>query len=793
MRRVATLLFLLLCSLPFGISLAGCGGSGTSSQYCNGSSGPLIGQAQNITLQPQIGGISLNFAQSTNINTPTATDCKGNAVSISRYTYAAPAAQAAGVLDINPSNGSLCAGVWNRNSPGGTPDFSTCSSTGKSGIAELTASGGGAASNKIFVYIHPVVTSIEIGTRNPAFGCDVDPATDCPGYTASIPPATNVGIYNPNDCISFGQSAQLVLRFYQGPKSATLPDPNNITFVAGHATLNATTPSLVTFNNDNGVVTATAPGSTVVTASLGPGGTTTSNAGFIAVCAPRSIVINTPNAVNGTVSINANNTEALTATAIDTKGVQISGLNLTYTSTSPIATPASSIGITPAFAGGAAINAICLPPTCNPAPLEEVGRYPNGTPAQNGKPVASNTIVTNTPGTTSSLIWVSSTDSQYLLPIDLTTNTVSTPTRLPYPPTSMVLTQDGTSIFLGSNSGLMTFATGSNGVTRIDQSIQGLVLSPSPNSLQVVATDPQRQLVYIYQPNSGTVINSFHGVGTRAAWSTDGQTAYIVTADNHLLVYSSSTSWHSYDLSSAGALNDVTGAVPAVGAFIGASTTINARSYCPNTTTAVTDYFPQAGSLTASAAIGDRLAATNDGKHLLDVRLATANGTPVLNDLLLGNGAGLPTQECPENGSTPSFTATTNTVVVTGLQAGAVTGIFPASDSSIAFITNTAATGAPSTGAVIAAYRPATTGAGTISNVPLASGATAAISGAISTDNKTFFAGTSGDNLLHFINVTTLADASQINPRLPSLSNPSGTAVPNLIVARPRAATATGQ
>ncbi len=790
MRRVVTLFFLLFCALPFGISLAGCGG-GSSSQYCNGSSGPLIGQAQNITLQPQIGGISLNFAQSSTITTPTATDCKGNAVSIGRFTYAAPAAQAAGILDINPNTGSVCAGVWNRNSPGGVPDFSTCSPTGKSGIAEITASGSGASSNKILVYIHPVVTNIEIGTRNPANGCDVDPATDCPGYTASIPPAANVGIYNPNDCISFGQSAQLVLRFYKGPKSATLPDPNNITFTAGHALLNATTPGLVTFNNDNGVVTATAPGSTVVTASLGVGGTTTSNSGFVSVCAPRSIVINTPNALSGSVNVNVNNTEALTATAIDTKGVTISGLSLTYTSSSPIATPASGVGITPAFAGGAAINAICLPPTCNPAPLEAVGRYPNGTPAQNGKPVASNTLVSNTSGTSSSLIWVSSTDSQYLLPIDLTATTVTTPTRLPYQPNSMVLTQDGTSIFLGSSSGLMTFSTGSNGVTRIDQSIQGQVLSPSPNSTQVVATDPQRQLVYIYQPNNSTVLTSYAGVGTRATWSTDGQTAYVITADNHLLVYNTFTSWHAYDLSAAGALNDVIGAIPAVGAFIGSASSVSGRSYCPNTTTAVTDYYPQAANFAASAAVSDRLTATNDGKHLLDARLATANGTPVVNDLLLGNGTGLPTQQCPENGSTPAFAATNSTVALTGLQAGSLTGIFAASDSSIAFLTNTAATGAPSTGAVIAAYKPAVSGAGTVSTVKLANGATAAVGGVISTDNKTFYAGTSGDNLLHFINATTLTDTSQINPRLPSLSNPSGTAVPNLIVARPRTAIAT--
>ncbi len=395
----------------------------------------------------------------------------------------------------------------------------------------------------------------------------------------------------------------------------------------------------------------------------------------------------------------------------------------------------------------------------------------------------------NAPGTSSSLIWTASTDSLYLLPLDLTTNSVPAPTKLPYQPNSMVLTQDGSSIFLGSSSAFMTYATGTNSVTRTDVTIQGPVLAASPDSANVVVTDPARKLIYIYQPASSAVVSSFRGLGTRAAYTPDGTTAYVLTLDNRLLVYNTTTSWHSYDLSANGTLNDVVSAIPAVGGFIGTSTAVNGRSYCPNTTTAVTDFYPQASNTTVSAAVIDRLAATNDGKHLLDVRLAGANGTPIVNDLLLGGGTGLPTQQCPLNGTTPAFTTTVNTAVLTGLLAGTVTGIYPASDSSIAFITNTPATGASATGALLSAYRPSASGAGTVSSVTLASGATAAVAGAVSSDNRFFFAGTSGDNKLHFITVSSLTDTRQITPNLPSVST-GGTAVPNLVVSRPRTALA---
>ncbi len=771
----------------------GCGGSSSAAgTYCSGSSGPRLGQVATVTLQPQTGDISLSYTQTATLNSPTATDCKGSAVAISRIVYSAGDAATNGILDINPSGG-LCAGLWNRNSPGNIADYTTCNATGKSGVATVTATANGVGSNQVLVYVHPIVTDIEIGAAST--DCANDPATNCPQYASiAVPIATSTPAYSPNDCLSFGQSARLVARFYDGPATVA---GNNITYVAGHARFTAQTGGLVTINTDgSGIVTASAPGSTVVTAALGgvdsSTPTTTSNAGIVSVCPPKSITINTLNAVNGAVSVNVGSTENITATVVDTKNVTITGLALTYNSTNPVTTIASSGGIIPVFAGGAGVNALCLPPSCNPAPIASIGRYPNGSPSGNGKPVSSNNIAVTTPGTSSSLIWVASTDSLYLLPIDLTAGTIPTPTRLPFVPNSMVLTQNGTSIFLGSANGLMTFSTAGNSVTSTNIALQGQVLAASPSSTQVIVTDPLRNTVSLVTASTGVVNTSFAGVGTRAAFTPDGTAVYVITSDNHLLVYSTLTSWHQYDLSAAGAIDDVVAAIPAVGAFVGTTTSVNGRSYCPNTVMATTDYYPQASNTTLSAAVVDRLAATNDGKHLLDVRLANVNGTPVINDLLLGGGAGLPVQECPEDGSTPAFTTAVNTTAATGLTAGTVTGLYPASDSSLAVITNTAATGQSNTTATVALYRPTATGAGTVSTIPLASGATAAVAGALSSDSRFFYAGTSGDNLLHYLTLATLTDTKQINPQLPSVSA-SGTAVPNLIVLRPRTALVAGQ
>jgi trimeric autotransporter adhesin len=228
-RRFLSLFILLFFALPVGISLSGCA-KGTSSVFCSGTIGPRVGDPQTITLTPTVGGLSMGFGQTQNVTTPTAADCKNNTVSISKYTYSTVDpnnAAAIPVADVNPTTGQLCAGTWNRNTPGGVADYTFCTSTGKSGTAALTASGGGANSNKVLVYVHPQITAITLGTAST--DCTNDPATNCPQYTASS--LTTAEPYVPNTCISFGTARQLVARFYAGT--------DNITYSAGHATFTA--------------------------------------------------------------------------------------------------------------------------------------------------------------------------------------------------------------------------------------------------------------------------------------------------------------------------------------------------------------------------------------------------------------------------------------------------------------------------------------------------------------------------------------------------------------------------
>lgn len=778
-RRFFSLFILLFFALPVGISLSGCAKS-TSSTYCSGTSGAHVGDAQNITLTPTVGGISMSYGQTQNVTTPTATDCKANTVSISKYTYATVDTTNAAnvpVADVNPTTGQLCAGTWNRNTPGGVADYTYCTSTGKSGTVSLTASGGGANSNKVIVYVHPQITAITLGTAST--DCTNDPATNCSQYTAST--ITSAAAYVPNTCMSFGTARQLVARFYAGT--------DNITYTAGHATFTAQTSGLLTFEDTSGVATAIAPGTTIVTATIAQ---TVSTAGLMSVCPPKSIVISTANATNGTVIVNPNTTEPLTAVVKDTNGVTLTGLNLTVTSTNPIAIPASSSSIAPVFPGTAAVNAFCLPPSCNPSPYGNVGLL--GT----GKPVASNTITDTTPGSNSTRLWVSSTDSQYVTPIDLSTGVVSSPTKLPYTPTSMIMSQNGATIFMGSDTALMTYGTSNNTVSGTYPTLQGSLLTVSPDSLTAVVSDPTRKIITIYNTSTPATVSTYAGVGTRAAYTPDGSTLYVLTNTNHLLVYSTFTSWQDYDLS-AGGTTDVAIAVPSVGAFVTGTTAVNARSYCPDSTGSSTVFYPQAANFTVSAATGDRAVTTNDGKHLLDLRLATSGGTPIMNDITFptstaNDGSGgtrtfsgvLPSGDCPEAGTAPVFGLAANTSVLTGVNAASISGIYATSDATQAFATYLPVTGATSTGTKLPVYTTATSGVGTVSSVTLANGATAPVSGVFSSDNKTFYTGTSGDNLVHLITRSTLTDSSQVNPKLPSLSNGANTAVPNLLVQYPR-------
>jgi hypothetical protein len=151
MRRFVTFFVLLLVSVPFGISISGCGKKDPV-VFCNASSGDggvVVGQLNNIVLQPVIYGISLNYGQIGQLSTPVGTDCKGTAVSVKAYTYGS---RDVSIVDINPATGALCAGTWNRNL-NVIPDFTVCtapvSPNANNSVTYLTAEANGVTSNPI--------------------------------------------------------------------------------------------------------------------------------------------------------------------------------------------------------------------------------------------------------------------------------------------------------------------------------------------------------------------------------------------------------------------------------------------------------------------------------------------------------------------------------------------------------------------------------------------------------------------------------------------------------------------
>jgi trimeric autotransporter adhesin len=805
MRRFVTLAVLLLFTIPFGVSISGCSKKSPTIYCSGGDSGIPVGQVTTITLSPQIFGISLNFAQIGQVSTPVATDCKGTTETVSKYTYGTFLADGTPdmtIADVEPTNGRLCAGTWNRNTGGGIADFTTCNPTNKSGTVYVIASGSGASSNPLPIFVHPVVTSVVLGPLST--DCVNDPATNCSpaAFTTqttsctvmangccTTPVTTTAAFASQNSCASQATTGQLAARVYQ---NASQTPANNISCQVGHLSYTAQIPAVVSIDQ-NGVATAQQPGSTVITANISNAG---SSAGFFSTCPPTTISLCIPsgNTCVPSLSVNPNNTQPITSLVMDKNGTILTGLSLEFESTTPTTIPATTAGtVTPTFPGSAAITAVCQPPSCNPSPFNQIGLFGNG------KPVTSNPVTITAPGTNSEIIYIASTNSRYLVPVDFTQPQLGNPVQLPYVPNSMVISDDGSSIYMGSSFELMTFNALSNTVTAQDPSVTGTVLAVSPNGSTVVMTDPIRQFVYLYT-TSGTagVQSQYGGVGTSAAFSPDSQTVYItlgdynsatgvITPNNQLLVHSQFTGW--YVTTSAQATPNVTIGVPSVGAFFAGNPT-TARSYCPVTTTTTTGgqvttsstttniFYPDAGVMAPATSL---VAATNDGLHIL-------GSTPTtFTDLAIPSG--LPINNCPLPDGTPvQFTtnvAFSGTLPVT---ATAVTGVFPTSDSKIAFVTYTG------TGGVVPTYTPQPTGAGTLGSIPLSTALgtpIAPVAGAVSADNQTFYAGTSGDNAVHLITKQTNGSYQDVTtPLAPKLPDANGNIVaPNLLVQKPRKAT----
>ena len=587
----------------------------------------------------------------------------------------------------------------------------------------------------------------------------------------------------------------------------------------GTLTYSVGTASVASINSETNQITAESPGTTLITASVAGSG---SSAGYFTTCPPQSINLTLSNGeTSGTITQGV--TQNLVTTVTDTQGNIITGLTLDYQLTDPVDISVGGAGsVGASYPGVASVYAICQPTTCNPSPISEVGLF------ETGLSISSNSVTITTPGTASDYLWLAAPgQSQYFLPIELTSGTVGASVKLPYVPNSMVMDRTGTNLYFGSSTELMSYATSSNTITKQDVNVPGVVLAVSPNNSTVLINDQSRQVFYLYSPSSGTG-TSFGGLGNAAAWTPDSKTLYItdnaalnnppeITGHSDMLyVYTAATGWTTYPLppsplpagaipasnlqpnvavSSTKQVPAIT--IPGVGAYLRGAPTV-AHTWCPSGTVgnyASMSFYPQGDAVYSDPndtdpVQTDALTATTDGQHILGAALI--GGGITLSDI----GVSIPTLagtntpiECPfaVSGTAPNQVQTLSPLTIThtvnqfpltpppalgNVNAIAVNQVVASPASKLAFVTYQA--DPANTNALLPYYVP---GSGKVDFLTLNGSAniSAPVAGAFSPDNKTFFVSTSGDNMLHFIGVPAtpsnppLADSQPpISPSLPA-------------------------
>ena len=794
MQRFLTFVVLSLLTVPVGLSIQGC--ANKNANYCNGSGyGYNKTQPVSISLQPQTTGLSVAFSQTSQLQAPTAENCTGGSASVGTYTYGTTDRT---IADVSPT-GAVCGGSWNLHTPA-VAAYTTCIPTNKTGIAYMTASAAGFTSNQVAVYSHPPITSLAVsGPTN---------------ITTGQPECLSQGLTSQLDATAYytNSAGQQVLLCSPNILANGSYGPNDCNNVIGHLTYSAASGGIVTIDQ-NGVATAQAPGSTLITGTIAQ---TSSNAGYFYTCPPAKIALSVASTGATSASVTLNTPLALTATVTDVNNNVINGLALSYVSTNPGSIAVSATGaVTAAFPSNSAITAICQPTTCNPAPINEMGTLGTGVPA------ISNFVQIASPGKNSTYVWISSPGSPYFVPIDLSTGTIGNQIKLPYSPNSMVLDPTGTTLYFGSYHELMTYTAATNGLASEVSAVPGVVLAVSPTNTSVVVNDQLRGVLYIYTPSSGSY-TSFAGIGQKAAYTADGQTVYIV-GDGVLYIHNVFTGWSIETLpanqgtattgvcpatnttspiptnpttyppnTTANPNNtynmfcspDLAVTIPAAAVFLSGTAT-SAYGECPETTVKPVVNYPEA---TTVAVTSDHVASTTDGKHIIG---ASANPA-TLTDLSIT----VPIDACPSdaNGQTTGIVFNPPPVVnQSSLAAYGITNInqvVAATNSQEAFVTySSAATAPPAGGALLPVYKPSTTAGapGTLGSVKLAGNALAPVAGIFSPDNTIFFAGTTGDDLLHLIDTTTLLDTQQINPKLTDIN---GNPLPPVFLAvKPRPTT----
>jgi hypothetical protein len=695
MRRFSALLCLLVLVGLLGLTACG-GGNGT----------PVFGNPSTITVTPAATSLTVGTVENPNV---IVADSKGTTLFTSGGTASTNvtfASSNTAIMDV-ATNGLVCAGKWdNEAAP-------VVCSAGQAGQATLTVQSGTVTSTPVTFFVHKPIARIDIS-----------------GNRADIP-----------SCLSQALVQQLTAKVF----SSVSGDPTtDITSTVGPVTFTSAVPDIVAVDA-NGVAAGGIPGVTSIVADVGS--FRSIGVPFV-VCPIKSINLHVKGATDTTLNLAPAGTATLTADATDSNGQNViisqaaagdpGNLTVSTSSSSASAAPVplvrsaivptstNDITVTSPRSGTASIVVSCTPPNCN-------GGFTGGA-------VYSNIVTENTSGTSSSVVFVTGTDTTQLIPIPTSSNTPGTAITLSNQPNSLVIGPDGARAMLGSAGGLMVVDANALTLTTTIAGVPGKVLTVAPDGKTAVVSDTTNNRVFV-----GDVT-----VGSFQVFPIGGVTAAAYTPDQFRLYLASPT--------------DVTmiagGAAPKSLGFAATSVspyTTGAFTYFASGTVPVITTCDLSRPADATGAIGATLV-----KALAGGTQVLAAGPSALSaiDVSVSANTSTPTG-CP-----PGITNTPTSIAVSGTP----NQIIPTSDGSRAFITNDTAN--------IIAYSAANHSATTI---PL-TGATGSFTGGITLDGALLYVGVPGATgstpVVHRIDLTANTDAQQI-----SVSTTAFT--PNLVALRP--------
>lgn len=622
------------------------------------------------------------------------------------------------LVTVSPA-GVVCGGVWDST-------FVTCNGNNAAGVpltgtATVTASAAGITSSPVTVSVHPSVTSIQISP------------TTLPG------------------CISHSNTAQFTAKAFN--------NGNDITSSIGQFSWASSNGSVVSVDA-NGLATANSPGLAGIVASVG--GVTSQSVPFN-TCMPQRLILHLtgdpPGQPTEATTLAVGQTQTIQADMIDTNGVVTLGAPVTISSNNPavatVAGASSGSTLTATAPGGAGLVAVCAPPKC--------GSGVN-------QPVYSNLFGVNVTGTSpATTVYVGTTTipapgtSPAIVPIDTSKSPPApgTPIVLPGAPTSMAFTSDGLKLYVDTSSGLVSVDALSNSATLLDADAIGTILAVSPDGTKVIISNVKFQLdihsqrIFIFDSSNNTLQTFILPGAVGAAFTSDGFKAYIAAnfVDNTLSpaqqsrVYVWSPVLTLRTLTPSGTPNSVAPVAAGPLSVVADGSGLQVFNVCDNSlsTTLSTTSAPQ---LLAAQKNANTIAVVNQTG--VDIKLAN------LPDATIG--------QCPPPVTFSNQFSDFGLGTFTARQV-----LFGSNGSHIAVLP----VGINQIGVAVPGAGPGV--------VPIAASGTEAVSGALTQDGNTLWAGVAGTNTVHEISLAGAGDFFQVQLNLNNTN-----AVPDLIAVRPR-------